>query len=217
MNTRIKICGFTRPDDAVAAAALGIDAIGLVFYAPSPRCVTIAQAQAIIAALPPFVSVVALFVNPTMQDVQQVLAACAIDVLQFHGEESPAFCRSFQRPYLKAVRVRPGMDLCAYAANYADARGLLTDAFVEGAHGGTGAVFDWTLIPPALPLPLILSGGLDAANVADAVARVRPAAVDVSSGVEAGKGIKDPARVAAFVAAVRQGEISIVQGADPAL
>lgn len=217
MSIRIKICGFTRPEDAVAAAALGIDAIGLVFYGPSPRCVSIAQAQAIIAALPPFVSVVALFVNPTVQEVQKVLATCAIDVLQFHGEESPAFCRSFQRPYLKAVRVRPGMDLHAYAANYADARGLLTDAFVEGAHGGTGAVFDWTLIPPALPLPLILSGGLDAANVTDAVARVKPAAVDVSSGVEAGKGIKDPARVAAFVAAVRQGEISIVQGADPVL
>ncbi|MDC7717804.1 phosphoribosylanthranilate isomerase [Vogesella sp. DC21W] len=217
MTVRTKVCGFTRPQDAAAAAALGVDAIGLVFYAPSPRNVTVAQAQAIIASLPPFVTVVALFVNPSEHEVQQVLADCAIDVLQFHGEESPAFCRSFQRPYLKAVRVRPGMDLAAYAANYSDARGLLTDAFVEGAHGGTGAVFDWTLIPDKLPLPLILSGGLDAANVADAVARVRPAAVDVSSGVEAGKGIKDPVRVAAFVAAVRQGEISIVQGADLAL
>jgi phosphoribosylanthranilate isomerase len=208
MTVRTKVCGFTRPQDAAAAAALGVDAIGLVFYAPSPRHVTIAQAQAIIAALPPFVSVVALFVNPTVADVQQVLAACAIDVLQFHGEETPAFCRSFQRPYLKAVRVRPGMDLAAYAANYHDARGLLTDAFVEGAHGGTGAVFDWTLIPPSLPLPLILSGGLDAANVADAVRRVKPAAVDVSSGVEAGKGIKHPERVAAFLAAVREGQHS---------
>lgn len=209
MTVRTKVCGFTRPQDAVAAAALGVDAIGLVFYAPSPRHVTIAQAQAIIAALPPFVSVVALFVNPTVDDVQQVLAACAIDILQFHGEETPAFCRSFQRPYLKAVRVRPGMDLAAYAANYHDARGLLTDAFVEGAHGGTGAVFDWTLIPPSLPLPLILSGGLDAANVADAVRRVKPSAVDVSSGVEAGKGIKHPERVAAFLAAVREGQHSM--------
>ncbi len=209
MTVRTKVCGFTRPQDAAAAAALGVDAIGLVFYAPSPRHVTLAQAQAIIAALPPFVSVVALFVNPTVDEVQQVLAACAIDVLQFHGEETPAFCRSFQRPYLKAVRVRPGMDLAAYAANYHDARGLLTDAFVEGAHGGTGAVFDWTLIPPALPLPLILSGGLDAANVADAVRRVKPAAVDVSSGVEAGKGIKHPERVAAFLAAVREGQYSM--------
>ncbi len=212
MTVRTKVCGFTRPQDAAAAAALGVDAIGLVFYAPSPRHVTIAQAQAIIAALPPFVSVVALFVNPTVDDVQQVLAACAIDILQFHGEETPAFCRSFQRPYLKAVRVRPGMDLVAYAANYHDARGLLTDAFVEGAHGGTGAVFDWTLIPPSLPLPLILSGGLDAANVADAVRRVKPAAVDVSSGVEAGKGIKHPERVAAFLAAVREGQHSMAPG-----
>ncbi len=209
MTVRTKVCGFTRPQDAAAAAALGVDAIGLVFYAPSPRHVTLAQAQAIIAALPPFVSVVALFVNPTVDDVQQVLAACAIDVLQFHGEETPAFCRSFHRPYLKAVRVRPGMDLATYAANYHDARGLLTDAFVEGAHGGTGAVFDWTLIPPSLPLPLILSGGLDAANVADAVRRVKPAAVDVSSGVEAGKGIKHPERVAAFLAAVREGQHSM--------
>lgn len=209
MTVRTKVCGFTRPQDAAAAAALGVDAIGLVFYAPSPRNVTVAQAQAIIAALPPFVTVVALFVNPSEQEVQQVLAACAIDVLQFHGEESPAFCRGFQRPYLKAVRVRPGMDLAAYAANYRDARGLLTDAFVEGAHGGTGAVFDWTLIPAELPLPLILSGGLDAANVADAVRRVKPAAVDVSSGVEAGKGIKHPERVAAFLAAVRAGQYSM--------
>ncbi len=213
MTVRTKVCGFTRPQDAAAAAALGVDAIGLVFYAPSPRHVTIEQAQAIIAVLPPFVSVVALFVNPTVDEVQQVLAACAIDVLQFHGEESPAFCRSFQRPYLKAVRVRPGMDLAAYAANYHDARGLLTDAFVEGAHGGTGAVFDWTLIPAKLPLPLILSGGLDAANVADAVRRVKPAAVDVSSGVEAGKGIKHPERVAAFLAAVRAGQYSMAPDA----
>lgn len=209
MTVRTKVCGFTRPQDAAAAAALGVDAIGLVFYAPSPRNVTVAQAQAIIAALPPFVTVVALFVNPSEQEVQQVLATCAIDVLQFHGEESPAFCRGFQRPYLKALRVRPGMDLAVYAANYHDARGLLTDAFVEGAHGGTGAVFDWTLIPAELPLPLILSGGLDAANVADAVRRVKPAAVDVSSGVEAGKGIKHPERVAAFLAAVRAGQYSM--------
>lgn len=203
MSVRIKVCGFTRVEDAVAAANLGIDAIGLVFYDKSPRHVDIAQAQAIIAALPPFVTVVALFVNATREEIEAVLAQCVIDVLQFHGEESPAFCRSFQRPYLKAVRVQPGIDLQTLAAQYHDARGLLTDAFVEGAHGGTGKTFDWTLIPAQLSLPLILSGGLDEHNVADAVRRVRPAAVDVSSGVEAGKGVKSPQRVADFVAAVR--------------
>ncbi|MDC7707503.1 phosphoribosylanthranilate isomerase [Vogesella indigofera] len=203
MSVRIKVCGFTRVEDAVAAARLGIDAIGLVFYDKSPRHVGIAQAQTIIAALPPFVTVVALFVNASREEVENVLAQCAIDVLQFHGEESPAFCRSFRRPYLKAVRVQPGTDLQTVAAQYHDARGLLTDAFVEGAHGGTGKTFDWTLIPAQLPLPLILSGGLDEHNVADAVRRVRPAAVDVSSGVETGKGIKSPQRVADFVAAVR--------------
>ncbi|RKQ57050.1 phosphoribosylanthranilate isomerase [Vogesella indigofera] len=203
MSVRIKVCGFTRVADAVAAANLGIDAIGLVFYDKSPRHVGIAQAQTIIAALPPFVTVVALFVNATREEIEAVLAQCAIDVLQFHGEELPAFCRSFHRPYLKAVRVQPGTDLQTLAAQYHDARGLLTDAFVEGAHGGTGKTFDWTLIPAQLPLPLILSGGLDEHNVADAVRRVRPAAVDVSSGVETGKGIKSPQRVADFVAAVR--------------
>ncbi len=203
MSVRIKVCGFTRVEDAEAAARLGIDAIGLVFYDKSPRHVSIAQAQAIIAALPPFVTVVALFVNAAREEIEAVLAQCAIDVLQFHGEEPPEFCRSFHRPYLKAVRVQPGSDLAAYAAQYHDARGLLTDAFVEGAHGGTGKTFDWTLIPAQLPLPLVLSGGLDEHNVADAVRRVRPAAVDVSSGVEAGKGIKSPQRVAEFVAAVR--------------
>ena len=210
MSVRIKICGFTRPEEARAAANLGADAIGLVFYDKSPRHVDIAQAQAIIAALPPFVSVVALFVNASREEIDNVLAHCAIDILQFHGEESPAFCRSFQRPYLKAVRVQPGTDLMALAAQYHDARGLLTDAFVEGAHGGTGKTFDWTLIPPQLPLPLILSGGLDEHNVADAVARVSPAAVDVSSGVESGKGIKSPQRMASFISAVRavQNDIS---------
>lgn len=207
MSVRIKVCGFTRVEDAVAAANLGVDAIGLVFYAASPRHVTIARAQEIIAALPPFVTVVGLFVNATRDEINTVLAQCAIDVLQFHGEEPAGFCRSFARPYLKAVRVQPGVDLATLAAEFHDARGLLADAFVEGAHGGTGKTFDWTLIPEYLPLPLILSGGLDEANVADAVRRVRPAAVDVSSGVEAGKGIKSAQRVADFVSAVRRAQI----------
>lgn len=206
MTVRIKVCGFTRAEDARAACEAGIDAIGLVFYEKSPRHVTIAQAQTIIAALPPFVTVVALFVNASREFVESVLAACRIDVLQFHGEESGEFCRQFQRPYLKAVRVQAGLDWTMLAAEYADSRGLLTDAFVEGAHGGTGKTFDWTLLPEQCALPLILSGGLDAANVADAIARTGPLAVDVSSGVEEGKGIKSARRVAEFVQAVRTGE-----------
>ncbi len=207
MTVRIKICGITRPEDGIEAARLGADAIGLVFYEKSPRNVALAQAQAVIAALPPFVTVVALFVNPDREWVEQVLANCAIDVLQFHGEESAEFCRSFHRPYLKAVRVKPGLDLTAAAAAYPDARGLLTDAFVEGAHGGTGTTFDWALLPEDLSLPLILSGGLDDQNIKQAVARVKPAAVDVSSGVEAAKGIKDAARMAAFISGARHAAV----------
>lgn len=203
MPPRIKICGITREEDAIAAARLGVDAIGLVFYARSPRHVTIETARRLVGVLPPFVSVVALFVDPTREEVDKVLAGLAVDVLQFHGDEPPEFCRSFHRPYLKAVRVRPGVDLAAYAERYADARGLLTDAFVEGSHGGTGTTFDWALLPGQIPLPLILSGGLDEHNVSEAVRRIRPAAVDVSSGVEAGKGIKDTARMAAFITGVR--------------
>lgn len=207
MTIRIKICGITRPEDGAEAARLGADAIGLVFYPKSPRNVSLAQAQAVIAALPPFVSVVALFVNPEREWVEEVLAHCSIDILQFHGEEPSEFCRSFQRPYLKAVRVKPGLDLTVAAAQYPDARGLLTDAFVEGAHGGTGTTFDWTLLPENLSLPLILSGGLDDQNIKQAVAAVRPAAVDVSSGVEAAKGIKDAARMAAFISGARHGAV----------
>ncbi|WP_293230913.1 phosphoribosylanthranilate isomerase [Paludibacterium sp.] len=197
--TRVKICGITRPEDGAEAARLGVDAIGLVFYPKSPRYVTLDAARAVVAALPPFVSVVALFVDPSRDEVEQVLSALPIDVLQFHGDETPAFCRSFQRPYLKAVRMRPGTDLAALAADYADARGVLVDAFVEGVHGGTGTRFDWSLLPAALPVPLILSGGLDEHNVAEAVRQVRPAAVDVSSGVEKSKGLKDAGRMAAFI------------------
>ncbi|TCW29065.1 phosphoribosylanthranilate isomerase [Gulbenkiania mobilis] len=207
MSVRIKICGITTPQDAQEAARLGADAVGLVFYPPSPRNVNPDQARAIVRALPPFVSVVALFVNPSREAVEAVLAACPVDILQFHGEESPDFCRSFHRPYLKAVRVRPGTDFSALAAAYADARGLLTDAFVEGVHGGTGTTFDWSLLPEERPLPLILSGGLDERNVAEAVRRVRPDAVDVSSGVEKSKGIKDVARMAAFISGARHGSV----------
>ena len=205
--TRVKICGITRPVDGREAARLGADAIGLVFYPPSPRHVSLDTARAIVAALPPFVTVVALFVDPDVAWVESVLAGCPVDLLQFHGEESPSFCRSFGRPYMKAVRMRPEVDLCAQAARYADARALLVDAYVEGVAGGTGARFDWSLLPDALSLPLVLSGGLGPENVAQAVAAGRPDAVDVSSGVEASKGIKDAARMAAFISGAKHGAL----------
>jgi phosphoribosylanthranilate isomerase len=205
--TRIKICGITRPEDGQRAAELGADAIGLVFYDKSPRHVSPLQARAIVAALPPFVSVVALFVDPSHAQVEAVLEACPIDLLQFHGEETPHFCRAFSRPYLKAIRMAPKVDLHAQALQYADARGLLVDAFVAGVPGGTGQRFDWSLLPHHLPLPLILSGGLDEHNVAEAVRRVNPAAVDVSSGVEQSKGIKSAARMAAFISGARHGSL----------
>ena len=201
--TRTKICGITRVEDALYAARAGADAIGLVFYVRSPRNVDMALAAEIAAALPPFVTRVALFVNPAAVEVETVLRQVRPDVLQFHGEEPPEFCRSFGAPYLKAARVRPGVDLLQFAASYADAQGLLLDAWSEGAHGGTGERFDWALIPPRLPRPVILAGGLTAANVGQAIRTVRPWAVDVSSGVEASKGIKDAARIAAFMKEVR--------------
>ena len=199
---RIKVCGITRPEDGQLAAALGADAIGLVFYPKSPRHVSLAQARAIVAALPPFVSVVALFVDPEPDAVHAVLNAVPIDLLQFHGDEDEGFCRQFDRPYIKAARVRPDVDLVQYARSFSSAQAILLDAFVEG-YGGGGKVFDWTLIPPDFARPLILSGGLDAGNVVDAIARVRPAAIDVSSGVEAARGIKDAEKIREFVAAVR--------------
>jgi phosphoribosylanthranilate isomerase len=199
MRTRIKICGITRPEDALAAARLGADAIGLVFYPPSPRAVTPAQARAIVAVLPPFVTTVGLFVNPRAVEVREVLAAVPLQMLQFHGEEGAAFCSGFDRPFLKALRVRPGVDLLQSAGDFRMAAGLLLDAWVEGLHGGTGATFDWSLIPRQLPLPMVLSGGLHPGNVATAVRAVRPWAVDVSSGVESAKGIKDAVKIEAFI------------------
>ena len=207
--TRIKICGITRVEDGLAVARAGADAIGLVFYGKSPRNVGLAQARAIVDALPPFVTTVALFVDPQAGEVQAVIDAVQPDLLQFHGDESPEFCRDFSRPYLKAVRVRPGLDLLQYAARFAEARGLLLDAYVEGEAGGTGHRFDWDLIPQDLPKPVVLAGGLAPGNVAQAVQAVRPWAVDVSSGVEAAKGIKDAARIAAFVNEVKRVDVQL--------
>lgn len=206
--TRIKICGITRVEDGLAAARAGADAIGLVFVAKSPRHVTPERAHEIARALPPFVSTVALFVNPTVAQVEAVLKIARPDVLQFHGEEPPAFCRAFGVPYLKAFRVRPGVDLLQSAAAYGDAQGWLLDAWSEAAHGGTGERFDWDLIPDDLPRPFVLAGGLAPGNVADAVRATRPWAVDVSSGVEAGKGIKDAALIAAFIKEARNAYVT---------
>ena len=200
---RIKICGITRIEDALAAAQLGAHAIGLVFFAGSPRAVTPQQARDIIAALPPFVVPVGLFVNADVQAVRATIAAAPVQLLQFHGDETPQYCAGFGLPYLRAVRVRPGVDLLQYAREFHAARGLLLDAYVDGVHGGTGATFDWSLIPRDLPVPVVLSGGLHAENVTEAVRRVRPWAVDVSSGVESAKGIKDVRKMAAFMTGVR--------------
>ena len=187
----------------MTAAELGAHAVGLMFFEDSPRFVSVHQANTVIGVLPPFVTRVGVFVNPVEQQVQTILGAVRLDLLQFHGDETPQFCARFGTPYIKAVRVRKGLDLLQYASRYHDAKGLLLDAHSESAYGGTGEAFDWSLIPGNLPLPIILSGGLNAANVARAIRQVRPWAVDVSSGVESAKGIKDAAKIAAFMQGVR--------------
>ena len=201
MNPRIKICGLTRPEDLQAAVAAGADAIGLVFYPPSPRYVDLQRAAMLARAVPPYITIVGLFVNADPAVVRETLAAVPIHLLQFHGDEDERDCRQCDRPYMKAARVKPGLDLVQYAAAFPSAQAILLDAFVEG-YGGGGKVFDWSLLPPDLGKPMVLSGGLDAGNVGDAVRRVKPAAVDVSSGVEAARGIKDAEKIRAFVAAV---------------
>ena len=203
MVVRSKICGITRIEDALVAAEAGADAIGLVFYDKSPRAVDVRQARAILAALPPFVTSVGLFVNASRCFIGEVLDAVPLDVLQFHGDETPEQCEGHGRPWFKALRVRPGDDLLAEARRFAGARAILLDAYVPGMPGGTGERFDWSLIPADLPMPLILAGGLTPDNVTEAIASVRPYGVDVSGGVEAAKGIKDAAKVAAFIRRVR--------------
>jgi len=200
---RSKICGITRLEDALAAAEAGADAIGLVFYAKSPRAVDIATAREIVSGLPPFVTSVGLFVNASRCELNEILEALPLDLLQFHGDETPADCEGFHRPYIKALRVRPGDDIEAACQRYASASGVLLDTYVAGVPGGTGEAFDWSLVPARLSKPVILAGGLSPDNVSDAIARVKPWAVDVSGGVEAAKGIKDPARIAAFLQAVK--------------
>ena len=207
MATAVKICGITRTADALAAARCGAHALGFVFYAKSPRNVPPAHAVEIIRSLPPFITAVGLFVNPEAHDVERVLEQVPLNLLQFHGEETPQFCRQFRVPHLKAVRVKAGLDLLQYAQLYSAARGLLLDAFVEAAHGGTGTAFDWSAVPRQLPLPVVLSGGLSPENVGDAIRRVRPCAVDVSSGVEASPGVKDPRKIAAFMKEVRSADV----------
>jgi len=197
------MCGITRAEDALVAARLGVDAIGLVFYAASSRHVTIDQARAIIERLPPFVTTVGLFVNASVNEVEDVLDQVPLDLLQFHGDETVMYCGQFRRPYIKAIRMKAGMSLVAEMENYRDAQGLLLDTYVEGVPGGTGQTFDWSTVPAGLKRPIILAGGLIAGNVTDAIARVRPWAVDVSGGVESAKGIKDIDMMTAFVQAVK--------------
>ena len=202
MRTRIKICGITRVEDALICAQYGADAIGLVFYDKSPRNVTIAQAKAIVAALPPFVSVVGLFVNAQLNAIQMAISQVHLDVLQFHGDETPEFCAQFNLPFYKAVRVNSDTNLLQYCLDYSQAQALLLDAYSDAGYGGTGQTFDWNLIPQNLPKLVILAGGLNADNVADAIRKTQPYAVDVSGGVEHSKGIKDAAKIAAFMQAV---------------
>jgi phosphoribosylanthranilate isomerase len=207
MSTAVKICGVTREEDALTAARCGAHAIGLVFYRASPRYVEPQVAAGIVRALPPFVTPVGLFVNAQADEVRSIASEVGVQLLQFHGSETPGFCLQFDMPYVKAVRVRPGVDLLQYARDFHGAKGLLLDAYDGSLHGGTGATFDWALIPPSLPLPIVLSGGLSPQNVGEAIRRVKPAAVDVSSGVESTKGIKDPAKIAAFISGVRNADV----------
>jgi phosphoribosylanthranilate isomerase len=206
VHTRIKICGITRPEDARSAADSGADAIGLVFYPRSPRAVSVEQASEIVASLPPFITSVALFVDESVDEINRVLNRVPVDMIQFHGDETAAFCSSFGRPWIKALRVRPDLDIRALTERYADARAILLDAWQEGVPGGTGRQFDWALVPASLPRPVVVAGGLNPDNVGEAVSRLRPAAVDVSGGVESSPGIKDAAEIGRFVAAVRKAE-----------
>jgi phosphoribosylanthranilate isomerase len=203
---RVKVCGITRVEDALSAIRLGANAIGFVFWSKSSRYITPDSVREIVLALPPFVTTVGVYVDPTQEWVEETAVAGGLSLLQFHGDEAPEFCEQFSLPYIKAIRVREGVDLLQYTTRYRRARGLLLDTYTAGMPGGTGHVFDWKLIPQDLSLPLILSGGLNPANVLQAIKQTRPWAVDVSSGVEAAKGIKDEKKISAFMQGVRKSE-----------
>ena len=204
MRVRVKICGITRVEDALSAVENGADAIGLVFYEPSPRYVNISQAIEIANIIPAFVSVVGLFVNAEASFVNTVISQVKLDLLQFHGDESPEECASYSLPFIKAIRVKSDTNLVQCAKDFSASKALLLDTHAEGVAGGTGQVFDWSLIPAALTKPVILAGGLNVQNVAQAIKQVQPYAVDVSGGVEISKGIKDAAKIAAFMQQVYQ-------------
>lgn len=206
MRTRVKVCGITREQDALAAAQLGADALGFILWRPSERYVDPERAGRIASRLPAFVVPVCVFVNPSREEVEAAIGQLPAATLQFHGEESAEFCARFGRPWIKAARMRPGLDLVEYFVPYAGAAAWLVDAYDERMGGGTGIPFDWNLLPGALARPWILSGGLTAVNVTQAVQRLRPWGVDVSSGVETQKGIKDAGRIAAFISGVRNAD-----------
>jgi len=208
MRTRVKICGITRIEDALAAVHAGADAIGLVFYAASPRYVALPQARAICRALPPFVSVVGLFVNAARTEVDTVLEAVPVDLLQFHGQETAGDCSGFSRPYIKAIGMQPGLDPLTIMAAHPQASGFLLDTWQPDSHGGGGVGFDWSQVPANGDRPWVLAGGLTAENVAAAVTQLQPFAVDVSSGVEERKGIKSAAKIEAFIRGVERGDAS---------
>ena len=203
-RTRIKICGIREPEHARIAADEGADAIGLNFYDASPRFVQIAEAREIVRMLPPYVMPVGLFVNAAATAIEEILTEIQLGLLQFQGDEPPEFCERFGRPYVRAVRMEPGTDLVECSRRFSGAKALLLDAHVPGQPGGTGQVFDWGRIPAKHPMPLILSGGLTPENVGRAIRKVRPWAVDVSSGVEASRGVKDPAKIVEFIRSVRR-------------
>ena len=204
MRTRIKFCGITQSSDAKLAAELGVDAIGLVFYHKSPRGITPQRAVGIIESTPPFVTIVGLFLNPEPAYVREVLAAVPLDLLQFHGNERPQDCDAYDKPYIKAVPMGGVLDVLAYTAEYSNAAGFLLDSHVPGGAGGSGSTFDWNRKPVNLNKPLILAGGLNDKNVGEAISRLNPYAVDVSSGVERQKGIKDAAKMVAFIQEVHR-------------
>jgi phosphoribosylanthranilate isomerase len=202
VRTRVKICGITRVEDALSAVEQGADAIGLVFYPPSPRYVSASQAAEIAQVLPAFVTVVGLFVDALSADIEAVLSKVPIDLIQFHGNETPEQCRRYEKPYIKAIRVKTDTNLIQYQSDFSDAKALLLDTYTEGVPGGTGQVFDWNVIPKHMTKQLVLAGGLDANNVTQAIKLVKPYAIDVSGGVESAKGIKDAAKIAAFMRGV---------------